>query len=200
MPAMNPRARLVVDELARHRIQFESFCRSLSNDELAAIIPGSHWTVRDYIVHLCTIDSLIAAGFRPRKGLAPSAAVVAVPNPFDIDEWNDDAVVARREASLDELFAEADGHRQAMVEAIQQFDDADLDRIISYGGDRKALGLEPSQVRFGGLLWGIAIHDPTHTRDILRALPGRKDDPAVSEWLSSVNDSMIPPGVREQRV
>jgi hypothetical protein len=55
-------------------------------------------------------------------------------------------------------------------------------------------------VRFGGLLWGIAIHDPTHTRDILRALPARAEQSSIQEWLASVNDSMIPAGVKEQRV
>jgi hypothetical protein len=55
-------------------------------------------------------------------------------------------------------------------------------------------------VRFGGLLWGIAIHDPTHTRDILRALPQRSEEPWIREWLDSVNDAQVPQGVREQRV
>ena len=71
---------------------------------------------------------------------------------------------------------------------------------IMYGGDRKALNLPPTPVRFGGLLWGIAIHDSTHTRDILRALPHRADDAWIREWLASVNDESIPQGVRQHRV
>jgi hypothetical protein len=55
-------------------------------------------------------------------------------------------------------------------------------------------------VRFGGLLWAIAIHDPTHAQDILRALPHRSAEPWLQEWLGSVNDSIVPQGVKEQRV
>lgn len=197
---MNIRARLVIDELARHRAQFESFARSLSAEELATPIPGSHWTVKDYVAHLCTIDALIAAGFSPQVGLQAPPPEVPVPQPFDIDDWNDLAVQARKDASIEELLDEAAKHRANMVAAIERMTGEHLDREIMYGGDRKATGLAPTPVRFGGLLWGIAIHEPTHTRDILRALPQRREDPEIAEWLASVNDSLIPQGVREQRV
>lgn len=197
---MNLRAQLVTDELARHRVQFEHLCRSLDDDELATNIPGSPWSVKDYIAHLCTIDGLIAAGFSPMVGLSAPAPDVAPPAPFDIDEWNEAIVRKREGVSIDALLEEAAGHREAMLRAIEAMTDANLDQVIPYGGDRKSLGLQPSMVRFGGLLWGIAIHDPTHTRDILRALPHRAKEAWISEWLSSVNDSMIPSGVREQRV
>jgi hypothetical protein len=58
---MNLRTRLVIDEMARHRVQFEHLCRSLTPAELATPIPDSPWNVKDYIAHLCTIDGLIAA-------------------------------------------------------------------------------------------------------------------------------------------
>src|SRR5690606_18755233 len=102
--------------------------------------------------------------------------------------------------SIDELLTEAAGHREHMAAAIAAMADEHLDRIIPYGGDRKVLGLQPSMVRFGGLLWGIAIHDPTHTRDILKALPERAEQPSIQEWLAGVIDSMIPQGVKVQRV
>lgn len=197
---MNPRTQLVIDELARHRTQFEQFCRSLTPAELATGIPGSHWDVRDYIAHLCTIDALIAAGFAPITGQQAPPPDVPPSTPFDIDDWNEAAVRARETATVDDLLAEAARHRADMVRVIEAFTDADLDRIIDYGGDRKSLNLAPSKVRFGGLLWGIAVHDPTHTRDILRALPRRAEESWVTEWLGSVNESMIPKGVREQRV
>lgn len=197
---MNIRARLAIDELARHRAQFEHLCRSLSANELATRIPGSHWTVKDYIAHLCTIDALIAAGFGPIVGLSAPPPEVPLPQPFDIDDWNDLAVQSRSDANIEQLLAEAAQHRANMVAAFERMTDEDLDRVIPYGGDRKSLNLPPTQVRFGGLLWGIAVHDPTHTRDILRALPARAQEPWVEEWLASVNESMIPQGVREQRV
>src|SRR5690606_9793657 len=120
--------------------------------------------------------------------------------PFDIDDWNHEAVQSRGGRSIDELLTEAAEHREHMAAALAAMTDERLDRIVPYGGDRKALGLQPSMVRFGGLLWGIAIHDPTHTHDILKALPERAEQPAIQEWLASVNDSMIPQGVKEQRV
>jgi hypothetical protein len=197
---MNLRARLITDELARHRVQFEHLCHDLTEAELATPIPGSHWTVWDYVAHLCTIDGLIAAAFSPTVGLSAPPADPPLPAPFDIDEWNDAAVQSRRGRSVDRLLAEARAHRERMSAAIERMTDADLDRIIDYGGDRKSLNLPPSKVRFGGLLWGIAIHDPTHTQDIARALPHRAEQPWVAEWLASVNDSLVPQGVREQRV
>ena len=197
---MNPRARLVIDELARHRVQFESVVRSLSEVELAEEVPGTPWTVKDYVAHLCTIDALIASGFGGMVGITVPPPDVPVPQPFDIDDWNEEAVRQRSGATIDELFREAASHRANIVEMVGKMTDAHLDAVIPYGGDRKALGIPATPVRFGGLLWGIAIHDPTHTRDILRALPEREKEPAIVEWLASVNDSLIPQGVREQRV
>jgi uncharacterized damage-inducible protein DinB len=197
---MNPRTQLIVDELARHRVQFEHLCRSLSDEELRAAIPQSHWTVRDYIAHLCTIDGLIAAGFGPMVGLEFPQPEVPLPRPFDIDDWNEAAVRSREGTSIDDLLSEGRMHRERMAAAIGRMTDAELDQVIAYGGDRKTLNLAPSRVRLGGLLWGIAIHDPTHTADILRALPGRQGESWITEWLASVNDSLVPEGVKEQRV
>ena len=197
---MNARTQLVIDELARHRRQFEHLCLSLSDDELSAVVPGSHWTVKDYIAHLATIDGLIAASFARGHGIEVEPPDVPLTAPFDIDDWNESAVRGREQASIDELLGRMAIHRADMVRGIEQMSDDDLDRIIPYGGDRKALGLAPTNVRFGGLLWGIAIHDTTHTRDILGGLPGRRHDAWISEWLASVNDSLIPQGVRDQRV
>jgi len=196
----NIRAQLVIDELARHRTQFEHLCRSLTPAELATAVPSAPWNVRDYIAHLCTIDALIAAGFGPSVGVQAPPPEVPLPQPFDIDDWNELAVDSRRNASIEDLLAEAAIHRGNMLRAIEAMTDQALDRVIPYGGDRKTLGLKPTQVRFGGLLWGIALHDPTHTRDILHALPDRRAEPWLAEWLSSTNDSIIPQGVKEQRV
>ncbi|MGH2609204.1 MAG: DinB family protein [Tepidiformaceae bacterium] len=197
---MNPRAQLVIDEMARHRTQFDHLCVSLSPGELAAEVPGSHWTVKDYVAHLCTIDGLIVAGFGPMVGLQMPAPATPMPQPFDIDEWNDAAVLPARGRSLDDLMTERAMHREQMVELIGAMTDQHLDVVIPYGGDRKSLNLPKSMVRFGGLLWGIAIHDPTHTRDILEAIPHRKSEPWITEWLDSVSDAQVPQGVREQRV
>ncbi|MFN0094354.1 MAG: DinB family protein [Dehalococcoidia bacterium] len=198
---MNIRCQLILDELARHRTQFEHLCHDLSDRELRAIVPGSHWTVKHYIAHLATIDGLIAHNFSLAAGLQAPPPATPYPDPFDIDEWNESAVERVAGWSVDDMLIEAATHRERMALAISHFKDADLDRVIPYGGDRKSLGpLPKSQVRFGGLLWAIAVHDPTHTRDLLRALPERADQPWIEEWLGSVSESLIPDGVKEQRV
>jgi hypothetical protein len=198
---MNIRCRLILDELARHRAQFEHFCRSLNAEELRTGIPASHWNVKDYIAHLATIDALIANGFSPMVGLVAPAPETPRMDPFDIDDWNEAAVRARADASVEALLAEAAVHRTNMAAAIERMEDTHFDAVIPYGGDRKTLGpLPKSQVRFGGLLWAIAIHDPTHTQDIVRALPGRGKEPWLTEWLASVSDASVPGGVKEQRV
>lgn len=197
---MNMRVQLVIDEFNRHRRQFEHLCRSLAPGELEAVVPGSHWTVRDYVAHLCTIDGLIVPRFAAMVGQRAPLPDTPIPNPFDIDEWNEKAVRSRRGRSIEELLAEAAIHRERLLAAVGEMTDAHLDREILYGGDRKVLNIPPSRVRFGGLLWGVAIHDPTHTRDIVRALPHRAEEPWVREWLASVSDALVPQGVKEQRV
>jgi len=197
---MNPRTRLVVDEMARHRSQFEHLCHDLTPAELSTTIPDSPWNVKDYIAHLCTIDALIAFAFAAQVGQQAPMPDTPYPQPFDIDDWNEAAVRSRESKSVADLLAEGATHRKYMADAIAAMTDDHLDRIIPYGGDRKVLNLPPTNVRFGGLLWGIAIHDPTHTRDIVRALPKRGEQAWVQEWLASVTDDMVPAGVREQRV
>jgi hypothetical protein len=156
--------------------------------------------VKDYIAHLCTIDGLIVPRFAAMVGQQAPLPDTPIPNPFDIDDWNEAAVMSRRGKGVEALLEEAAGHRERLLAAVAAFTDAHLDQEILYGGDRKVLGIPPSRVRFGGLLWGVAIHDPTHTRDILRALPHRASESWLREWLASVSDALVPQGVREQRV
>jgi hypothetical protein len=140
------------------------------------------------------------AGFAPMVGMTMPPPEPVPEQPFDIDEWNDAAVLPARGRSVDDLLSEGAVHRERMTELIRAMSDQHLDAVIPYGGDRKSLNLPRSMVRFGGLLWSIAIHDPTHTRDILEAIPHRKSEPWIQEWLDSVNDAQVPQGVREQRV
>lgn len=196
---MNIRTRLMLDELQRHRTQFEHLCRSLTEDELARYIPGSHWTVKDYLVHLCTIDGLIASGMGGRLGLDIPAPSIPAQSPFDIDDWNESVIVANRNRSMEDLLAEAKIHRQHLVSCMSALTDELLDKEVTIGGDRKAINLPKRRGQYSGTLWAIAIHDPTHTADIVRALPHLASQNWVQEWLGSVNDSRIPEGVREWR-
>jgi hypothetical protein len=188
----------IIDEQARHRSAFEAFCRSLTPDELATRVPGAPWTVHGYIAHLATIDSLVA------PFMAPLVAMIDVPRPevpppapFDIDEWNEAIVPLRADSSLDELFAEAARHRAQYVRVLSALSEVQLDMMIPFGGDRKVIDLPPTQVRLEDLLWAIALHDPNHTQDILRAIPHREPD--VRDWLASCDFGRVPEKITARR-
>jgi hypothetical protein len=189
----------IIDEQARHRAAFEAFCRSLTPEELATRVPGAPWTVHGYIAHLATIDSLIAPFLAPLVGDSDvPRPQVAPPSPFDIDEWNESIVPLRADASLEDLFAEASRHRGNFVRVISALSEAQLDMMIPFGGDRKVIDLPPTQVRLEDLLWAIALHDPNHTQDILRALPHREPD--VREWLAGCDFKRVPEEITARRV
>jgi hypothetical protein len=193
------RAQPIIDELARNRAQFEAFCRTLLPEDLATPVPDTPWTVHGYIAHLATIDSLISPFLAPLVGLTDvPRPEVPPPNPFDIDEWNEMIVPKRAGAPLDQLFAEAAEHRAQFVRVLSALSDAQLDMMVPFGGDRKAIDLPATTVRLEDLLWAIATHDPNHTQDILRALPGREPD--VRDWLASVDFARIPEAITARRV
>ena len=199
LPSVTARVQPILDEMARHRERFEAFCRSLSKLELATQVPDTPWTVHGYIAHLCTIDSLISPFFGPMVGIADIPPPdTAVPVPFDIDEWNEAIVPKRAKASLDDLFVEAARHRANYVRVVEALSDAHLDSMVPFGGDRKVIDLPATTVQLESLLWAIALHDPNHTQDILRALPNREAD--VREWLASVDFGRVPEEITARRV
>jgi len=196
---MNPRAQLIVDELDRHRHQFAPFCRALSAAELGTAVPGSPWTVKDYIAHLATIDGMIAYGFQALVGGAFAPAPdIPLGEPFDIDDWNEAAIRARRGAAVAELLDEAAGHRANLVRCFAALEDAQLDLPIPFGA-RRATGLPDAPVPLRAVAWAIAVHDPNHTQDILRALPARAHEPFVREWLAAAHHTDIDPEIARRR-
>ena len=50
-------------------------------------------------------------------------------------------------------------------------DDAQLDMMVPFGS-RRATNLPDAPVTLRSVRWAIAVHDPNHTQDILRAMPG----------------------------
>jgi Mycothiol maleylpyruvate isomerase N-terminal domain len=180
-----PRTQAILDEQAAHREHFERFCRSLTAEELATRVPDAPWTVHGYIAHLATIDALISPFMAPVVGITDvPTPELPPPSPFDIDEWNEGIVPLREGASVDALFEEAAAHRAVFARVIAALSDQQLDMMIPFGGDRKVIDLPATMVRLGDLLITISMHDPMHTRDIVRALPHREPD--VHDWLSSV--------------
>jgi len=69
--------------------------------------------------------------------------------------------------------------------------------MVPFGGDRKVIDLPATKVQLEGLLWAIALHDPNHTQDILRAIPNR--EPEVREWLASVDFGRVPEEITARR-
>jgi len=184
--------------MADHRRRFEAFCRTLTPEELATPVPDAPWTVRDYIAHLCTIDALINRFFGPFVGMADMPQPeVAPPVPFDIDDWNAAIVARRTSATLGDLFTEAAAARANYARILESLPDDRLEMMIPYGGDRKVIDLPATQVRLIDLLSSIALHDPTHARDIVRALPHR--EPEVREWLASADFSRVPEAILARR-
>jgi hypothetical protein len=196
---LNPRVQLLIDELHRHRNQFEVFCRSLTDDELAAVVPNSPWTVKDYIAHLATIDGLIAYSFQAAVGRSDIPPMDVPPTePMDIDDWNALIVPARRDKSVEELLAEAAKHREAMVGCWALLGDEQLDSTIMFGA-RKATGLPDVPVPLRAVLWAISVHDPNHTSDMLRAIPHKKEVPFVREWIATSHYEDIHPDITARR-
>jgi hypothetical protein len=191
-------AQTILDEQARHREHFERFCRALSAEELAAPVPDAPWTVHGYIAHLATIDALISPFLAPLVGMTDlPRPELPPPSPFDIDEWNEGIVPMREGASVNDLLKEAATHRAIFARVISALSDQQLDMMIPFGGDRKVIDLPPTMVPLGDLAWTIALHDPTHTQDILRAIPHREPD--VREWLASVDFGSVPEEIAARR-
>ncbi|MEO8457324.1 MAG: maleylpyruvate isomerase N-terminal domain-containing protein [Chloroflexota bacterium] len=196
---MVPRVEALLNEMAEHRSHFEKFCRSLSEDELATKVPDSPWTVFDYIAHLATIEALINPWFGAMVG-SPHTGEHEVPpkSPFDLDDWNELIVARRHGRTLDDIFDEALENRGRYATNLSKMTDEQLDMKVPFGGDRKVIDLPPVIVPLISILTGIALHDVAHTRDILRALPGREAD--VKSWLDSVDLSRMDPEMAARRV
>ena len=154
--------------------------------------------VDGYIAHLATIDALIAPFMAPIVGLTDvPRPEVPPPSPFDIDEWNEAIVPLRDGASVEDLLAEAERTRSVFAQVIGALTDQNLEMMIPFGGDRKVIDLPATTVRLEDLLWAIALHDPNHTQDILRAIPDRAPD--VQQWLASVDFERVPDEITARR-
>lgn len=171
----------VIAKIAAERTRFEAFCRALSDEELARAVPQSSWLVRDYISHLATIDGPVRAWFGAMLDGEPTTRTGDDGRTWDVDRFNDAEVAARRERSVEQILAEAAVERALMVEQVRRFTPAHLAASVRFGGDSKR---PPSVVMLGQYLRGWARHDVIHVQDMLRALPGRRTDPLVTEWLA----------------
>ena len=171
-----------------------------SEDELAAPVPNTPWTAFDYIAHLATIEALINPWFGAMTGApTPPPTEVPPPRPFDLDEWNE-AIVARRHGrTLDDVFTEAAANRAAIHRQPRTHDRRPARLPHPHSAATAAIDLPPVMIPLHDVLTGIALHDPMHTHDILRALPHRATDPAVAAWLATVDLTRTNPEMRARR-
>ncbi|MCK9519422.1 MAG: maleylpyruvate isomerase N-terminal domain-containing protein [Dehalococcoidia bacterium] len=176
---MSPELTAVVEELDAHRVTFEAFCRSLSEEQLNRPVPRSTWLVRDFIAHLATIDGPVGDMFRTvREGGDPGIRD-ADGGKFDVDHWNDRQVERRRERSVDDLLAEAAESRAELKKHLLALTETDLASNLKFGGDNKRRPWETTLLVY---LQGWCKHDPMHVVDMLRALPDAHT-PGVDAWV-----------------
>lgn len=173
----------LVETFQTNRERFETFCRSLSEEELARPVPDSSWQVKDFVSHLATLDTEIARWFE-----AVMAGDTSGPgqNPdgskFDVDAWNEEAIQERKGWTLDQIFAEAAPNREKMLETLARMTDEDIEQTVHFSGDNKR---EPADVQFKLFLLGLAQHDPIHVADMVKALPERAEDDDLKAWLDN---------------
>ncbi len=175
------RIETIIRTIKDERCRFETFCRSLSEEELARLVPDSTWQVRDFIAHLATLDTETKRWFEGVANGVPDAVVRdAEGRPFDLDDWNDTAVADRRERTLDQIFDEAAANREQLIATLEKLTDEHTDSITRFAGDNKR---PPADIPLKLFLAGWAHHDAIHVADMLKALPERAGDPELQAWL-----------------
>jgi len=176
----------VIAKIRANRERFETFCRSLTDEELSRLVPGSTLTDKDFIIHLDSLDPELVRWFEATAAGTPD---VHVRNPdgarFDIDDWNERVVSERRDWPLDRILAEASGNREALIESLERLGDEQIEMTYHFSGDNKR---PPADVSLKLFLQGWSRHDPIHVADMVKALPERAEDPDIKQWL---DDSIV---------
>ncbi|MCH7616605.1 MAG: maleylpyruvate isomerase N-terminal domain-containing protein [Chloroflexi bacterium] len=175
------RMQKTIDTIKNERRRFETFCRSLSDEELARPVPDSTWIVRDFIPHLGTLDTELIRWFEGVANGVPDAIERdADGRPFQLDNWNDSTVAERREWTLDKIFDEAAANRERLIVTLEKLTDEQTDSVTKMAGDSKR---PPAEVPLKLFLAGWAHHDAVHVADMLKALPERADEPEMRAWM-----------------
>ncbi len=189
---MHPDVTAVVQELDAHRARFESFCRSLSEEQLKRPVPRSTWVVRDFISHLATIDGPVGEMFLGVHEGRDTGVRTPDGVKWDVDRWNDRQVEERRAKTVDDILAEAASSRSALHALMAQLTAEDIEKTLKFGGNSKR---PPSEVRLLDYLGGWNKHDPMHVIDMVRALPevitadleAWFDDPVIQGYQAAMN-------------
>lgn len=169
----------VLAKANENREFFERWVRSLTPAQLDAVGPDTHWRAKDYVAHLASIDVYVSEWFEhvaDGKRWRPNDSEDG--SPFNIDTWNEERIVERRDASLDDLFREAAQTRERLLAAVDRFTPEILASAFDFRGQAGA-----SYQRYLEL-W--TLHDPAHAFDMLKGIPERKDDEELRSWINQL--------------
>lgn len=164
-----------------NRERFIAFCRSLSEEELERPVPDSTYRVKDFVSHLATLDPVMAEQFeRAARGKMEELGRGDDGSPFDVDNYNDAEVAARRDWPLDRMLEEAAANRTAFLASLAKLEDEHIEKVVHFTGDNKR---DPADIPFKMFLQGLTRHDPIHVADMIKALPEHAEDPEIKAWL-----------------
>jgi hypothetical protein len=189
---MHPDVEAVLQELDGHRVRFEAFCRSLSEEELERPVPRSDWLVRDFISHLATCDGPVGEMFRTvREGGEPGIRG-SDGERWDVDRWNEEQVRERRTRPLRDILGEAAASRTTLRRTLASLTEGDVSTKIKFQGDARRPAAEFELRQY---LRGWCKHDVMHALDMSRALPEKVtptlqawfDDPVVAGYQTAMN-------------
>ncbi|MEX1253019.1 MAG: DinB family protein [Dehalococcoidia bacterium] len=167
------RVQQVIDRITSERERFVEFIRGVPEDQWRNTSPEGIWQARDYVAHLSSIDPLITAWFRSLQR-GEGWPEYGGDGPFQIDDWNEEQILARREHTIDALLEEMARSRDELIAALGDFTDEQIDRTIHFGGDRKRA---PREIPLHAYLQFWAFHDRWHTEDARRAIAGETEQP-----------------------
>ena len=168
----------VIAKAAANREFFERWVRSLTPDQLEAVVPGGTWRTRDYVAHLASIDMYVGEWFEhvaDGRSWRPNTSEDG--SPFNIDTWNEARITERKNATIDELFTEAARLREQILAAVDRFTPEVLASEFDFRGTK-------TSYRRYLELW--TLHDPAHSLDMVRGLPELKSDPELRAWIDQL--------------
>ena len=174
------RVQQVIDRIANERERFVEFILGVPEHQWRNTSPEGIWQARDYVAHLASIDPLISAWFRSlQRG---EGWPDYVDGPLQIDDWNEEQILARRETRIESLLDEMTQSRVELNAALAGFTDEQLDRVIHFAGDAKRA---PRDVPLHLFLSAWAFHDRWHMEDARRAIAGEAEQPFGDEAFAN---------------
>jgi hypothetical protein len=174
----------LVDRFKANRVRFIDFCRSLSEEELERAVPDSTYSVKDFVAHLGTLDTLLSKQFDAlAAGRTEALGQDASGKRLDLDVHNDRVVAERHDWSLDRILEEAAVNREGFLTSLSKLTDERIAQVVHFGGDNKR---PPADVPFKTFLQGLTRHDAIHVADMVKALPERAGDSAIQQWTDDV--------------